>query len=497
YDDHLESPYRMQDPEAFPATTHWLPRVDRRAPEALDRGIAELERLAADGGPFFLWIHLYDPHFPYDAPPEWRRGQPDPYLAELEAVDAELGRLERAIAALGLTDAVLLVTADHGEGLDDHGEDEHGILLYDEVLKVPLIARAPGLLPAGALIDEPARTVDVASTLLEMAGVGERLGAGGSLLAAWRGEAGVPGPWAYAETIKPRMAYSGSPVKVYRTADRKLIWAPRPELYDLVADPGERSNLAAEHPQEVEELAEELEDIVLQTLRWPPGWAESAHLDPEREEALRSLGYLTGDGAGVPEVTAPEEMKTPGFDPKDLVDVVMAGRDVENGFHTRARRKLERFLRTVAPPKEDPSLAPLWSLARQNLGAITLHAGEFRTAAGHLTEALRLEPTNVDAAWELVMVLNLDGRPGEALAAADRSLQVQPRAEKLRFHRAMALLLKGDPEAAREELRALATQARNPDVNQFAVFFAERIGTDEEAQAVAFYRDSWKLEGTR
>jgi arylsulfatase A-like enzyme len=495
FDDSLTSPYEVQDASIFPRERHWLPAVDRRADEAVAHAVAALERLSSGGSRFFLWLHLYDAHFPYDAPRPWSGTQADRYLAEIECMDHELRRFAREIPE----STAVVVTADHGEGLDDHGEDEHGILLYDEAVRVPLLLKGPPV-PAGTVLPDLVRTVDVAPTLLHLAGAPPGFGAGGSLLPVLRGEGPIPGTVAYCETVQPRL-WGGSPVKALRTADRKLVWAPRPELYDVVADPGETRDLAAEREGEVEELADQLEDLVLQTIGIRSGWAEPVAPDDERLEALRALGYAAGGGAGeAPAVTppvartAPEELRREGFDPKDLVDVAMAGRDFENGFHDNARRKLERFLRTVEPPETRPELRPLWSLARQNLGGVALRAGRFDEAAEHLREALRHEPANDAAQWELVMALNLAGRPAEAEREASRIAGASPPAWKVRLQRGLALALAGRPAEATAELDAVAGGAVDAETRRVAAMFRDAVGTAEERTALSAYLRSWNAE---
>jgi arylsulfatase A-like enzyme len=489
FDDSLSSPYEVQDESIFPRARHWLPAVDRRADDAVARASAALDRLVGGDSRFFLWLHLYDAHFPYDAPPPWNRAQPDRYLAEIECMDYELRRFARAVPE----SAAVMVTADHGEGLDDHGEDEHGILLYDEAVRVPLLVRAPPV-PAGTVLSEVVRTVDIAPTLLHLAGAPPAFGAGGSLLPVLRGVGPIPGTVAYCETVQPRL-WGGSPVKALRTADRKLVWAPRPELYDVAADPGERRNLAAEREGEVQELADQLEDLVLQTIALRSGWAEPLVPDGERLEALRALGYVTGGGAtaATPPVarTAPEELRREGHDPKDLVDVAMAGRDFENGFHERAKRKLERFARTVDPPEVRPEVRPLWSLAEQNLGGIALHSGRFDEAAAHLGEALRHEPANEAAQWELVMALNLAGRTADAEREAARIAGASPPAWKVRLHRGLALALAGRDADAKAELGAVAGGAADPETRRVAAMFRDAVGTAEERDALDAYLRSW------
>lgn len=185
-------------------------------------------------------------------------------------------------------------------------------------------------------------------------------------------------------------------------------------------------------------------------------------------------------------------MEVSGFDPKDLVDVAMAGGDVENGFHERARRKLERFVRTADTPQERAEMRPLWSMAQRNLGAVALHAGEFRRAAESLREALRHQPMNEAARWELVMALNLDGRPAEAEREASRLLEEVPGQWRVMLHRGLALALLGRADEARGALTEIAERCPEEESRRLAALVRDAVGTPEEERALAAYRESWR-----
>jgi tetratricopeptide (TPR) repeat protein len=208
--------------------------------------------------------------------------------------------------------------------------------------------------------------------------------------------------------------------------------------------------------------------------------AEKAALDERTREALRGLGYVSAAGPvdeGERGVAA--EMAVDGFDPKDLVDVSMSGRDVQNGFLESAERKALRFMATVDRPEDRPEVAPLWSLALQNLAAVRMERGDFRGTVESYRESLRHEPGNEASRWGLVYALNLHGRPREAEREGARLLRDTPGEWILRFHRAMSLELLGRREDAARELRIIGEESPREDVAHVAGLYLEKMGTSE------------------
>ena len=480
YDASLDSPYRVRNPDRLPAGGTWLPPGERRASAVAARVV---ERMHEEGGErVFLWAHFYDPHFPYDPPRPWiaaLRG--DAYRAEIAYVDRELRGPWRWARAAGW---ITLLVADHGEGLEDHREAEHGIFLYDELVRVPLVVTGEGL-PAGRVLDTQVRTADVASTLLALVGLAP-LGLGESIAEIARDGGEFPaGALAYCETIKPRV-YSGAALKALRTRDAKYVHAPRAEVYDLIADPGERESRASDPRAEVAAWRDRMDRVVEELLAAGPVLATEPRRNDDDLEALRALGYVAGAGSAAPS----DELATDGFDPKDLVDVAMAGRDFENGFLAEADRKLDRFFTSSARPAERPELAPLWSLAWQNRAAIALAREEFDRAADAYRESLSAEPANPEARWGLVFALNLAGRPGEAMAQGERLLRGDPGQPKLRLHYGLALALAGRPEAARRELTRAADGSSDPRLSEVARTYADAIGGEAEAGLLQVYLGS-------
>ena len=278
--------------------------AQRRGDETVARAIDWLDRRG--DGPFFLFVHLYDPHSPYAAPEPWNGRFDDPYDAEIAWTDALIGRLLDALSERGLyREALVLVVSDHGEGLGDHIETEHGLLLYREALQVPLIVKYPGQ-TVGTLRRDVVGLIDVMPTVLDVAGDAGLVLPGRSLR--------LPAPdtprGLYAETFFPKHQYGFSPLRSAIRGNLHFIEAPRSELFDLEADPQERSNLMRTRSAPPSLLA------VLDAVG--TGREVRTEISPEEQEKLASLGYVGGaeiDAAGGP---------LP--DPKDRV------RDVEELF---------------------------------------------------------------------------------------------------------------------------------------------------------------------
>src|SRR5216684_4991725 len=228
--------------------------VERRAGDVVNHALAWLSQLT--NGPFFLWVHLYDAHDPYDPPPSFKaRFASQPYDGEIAYADSAVGKLLAEIRKHGLYDETLIaVMADHGESLGAHGENTHGIFLYDETLHVPLLFKLPASRAAGKRIDARVRLVDVAPTILQEAGLpvpkemqGESLSA--MMMKPVMGSHGVAAVEddrpAYAETDYPHRAFGWSSLRALRTGKYLYVQAPERELYDQGTDPAETRNLAA------------------------------------------------------------------------------------------------------------------------------------------------------------------------------------------------------------------------------------------------------------
>lgn len=289
-----------------PARCSGAPPTRRRAGEVVDEAISWLQR--RDAEPFFAWMHLYDTHRPYDLPADYKDRHSDPYLAAVAYEDSQIARVIEYLEARGLLNSTLIVVAgDHGESLGGHGEESHGIFVYQEALRVPLMVRGPGVSPRH--VTAVARLVDMMPTILDLFGVPTRGLDGVSLAQVGTTRGRDPHLEVYSESMYPRR-FGWAPLRSLRADRYKVIDAPRAELYDLANDPVEERNVLAEHPT--------VAAAMLQRLRsFDSGQEPTAAPRPEVDSALleriASLGYV---GATATETPAPAGGQT---DPKDRI----------------------------------------------------------------------------------------------------------------------------------------------------------------------------------
>jgi arylsulfatase A-like enzyme len=241
-----------------------------------------------DGSPFFLWTHLYDPHRPYDPPEPFRSKHLDPYVGEIAFADAQIGRLLESLDRHRLaTRTIVIVVGDHGESLEEHGERDHGIFVYENVLHVPLIVRAPAVPPGR--VGPVVRLTDVFHTVLDLLGLPASPGDGVSLRTLMMGQSTSADLEAYSESLYPRR-FGWSSLHALRDGRFKLIDAPRRELYDLEQDPFEEHNIYAERRSIGEAMASRLSAIASRASAGSGGSATG--VPPEVRERLRALGYV-------------------------------------------------------------------------------------------------------------------------------------------------------------------------------------------------------------
>ena len=278
------------------------PAFQRRADAVVTDALHWLDGVA--GSPFFLWAHLYDPHRPYDPPEPYRSRYPDPYLGEIAFADQQIGRLLDALRQRQLLPRTLVVVAgDHGESLGDHGERDHGIFVYENVLRVPLIISGPAVDPAR--VSAVVRLVDVMPTVLNLVGLPHPRADGVSLVGMMKGGRDLDLD-VYAESFYPQRL-GWAPLRTLRRGRFKLIDAPRPELYDLVRDPFEERNIHGDEPTVTAALTKRLTHVAGSRVVLPEG----NEVDAELRERLSALGYV-----GATQLPAGRE-KWP--DPKDCI----------------------------------------------------------------------------------------------------------------------------------------------------------------------------------
>ena len=324
------------------------PRRERAGPETVKSLVGWARSRKA--GRLFLFLHLNEPHAPYEPPEPFRsRYAKNPYDGEIAAADAAVGEFLDFLQEEGIYDgALILLVGDHGEGLGDHGEDEHGVFLYREAVRVPLLLKLPGSGAAATTVRAPAGLTDIVPTVADMLGLppGEKL-PGMSLRRLMRPDAPVRD--VYSETLYPRFALGWSDLAALENDRSQYIEAPRPELYDLSADPAERNNLAAGKPPELRRLHAKLASV-------DRPFQGPQEIRAEEVRTLASLGYLSGAG---PAAGGPLP------DPKDHVGILSTFRRL---FELHVE---ERFAEVIpvarAVTEQDPLCFSAWEMWADSL----------------------------------------------------------------------------------------------------------------------------------
>jgi choline-sulfatase len=408
------------------------------------------------GKPFFLWLHLYDAHDPYTPPEPFASRYPDrPYEAEIAYVDSLVGRLRAELEGRGLlASTALAVTADHGEGLGDHREQFHGYFVYDSTVHVPLLLRLPGGELAGRVVDTAVSHVDLVPTLLELAGQPPATGLDGTSLLAIAAAPFDPARATYSESLYPLLHYGWAPLRSLRRAGHKWIEAPRPELYDLVADAGETANVLAGERRVAAELRRELAALRERLETAAPAAAPAADLDEATLAQLAALGYLAGQGGVSPD----DETAVARADPKDRIALHHAVMTAQNaigaGEPAVARRELERIL------GEDAGILD----AHQMLGSLAAEEGGWEEAAASFRRALAIDAEHRASLFGLANAYRRLGRDDEALVGFERLLALQPHDSKAALAAADLLTARGERERAIALLERIAAAAEAPPI---------------------------------
>jgi arylsulfatase A-like enzyme/Tfp pilus assembly protein PilF len=463
YDDDLLDSMKERSPLSF---------VERRAEHVTGAALAWLDQAPKDR-PLLLWVHYFDPHQEYAAPPPFAEKFAErPYDGEIAYVDHWIGELMAGLAKRAAQRPTLsVVVGDHGEGLGEHGEQTHGLFLYDSTLRVPLLMHWPERIPAGAVVTPMASTEEILPTVFELLGVAVPSGVKAkSLLPLLRGER-PPLEAVFLETMLPMNLFGWTPIEGIRTAEHKYVESPKPELYDLRDDPREERNLAG---TAVAPLAALGERLAAQRRAAPEKAAssEAGALDEATRQRMAALGY-----AVVPERSGAAERT----DPRDLVtlfdSLYAAAHRMGERRWDEAAALLDSVLRLH--PRHVGAMINLgevyWRRALEGAtivtGAATQSAAggdsllpvalapnaaaDFASAVEWYERALGVDPSSSPAHFGLGRVHAHRGELDDALARYRRALEIVPDAPEVQNEVAVILIRQGQMEAAVAELERI------------------------------------------
>ena len=391
--------------------------------------------IGQQSSPFFFMLHLYEPHAPYTPPePFASRYREQPYDGEVAQADAITGDFITFLKQSGIYDrAVIILTSDHGEGLWDHGEDQHGILLYREVLQVPLIIKLPKASRAGDSVKAPVQLIDLFPTVARLAGAPSENTKGRDAL----GE--LPARRIYSETFYPRIHLGWSELRSLIDERHHYIQGPRAELYDVVSDPREKNDISANERRVSAAMRTEL-------AAYPAGIQELQNIDPEDAAKLSALGYLGSVHAASGEQALPN--------PRDMLPYLER---IKAGFKLADERRYGEAVSVLrALVKENPGLFDAWD----RLGEVLAEMGEYDEAIQVYREAMgRTQRFSPEMALALGNAYLQDGQPDEAARYADLASKSLPSPAHSLLAR--VALARHDYQTAEREA-TLAIGERNP-----------------------------------
>ena len=425
-------------------------RLERRAEDVIAPTLGWLEAKAQQ--PFFLWVHLFDPHDPYTPPPPFSEEFRDrPYDGEIAYVDASLARLFEKLKGLGLYDrSFIVLMSDHGESLGEHQEMHHGYFVYDATLKIPLILKFPGSRFRGTRLPNKVRCVDIAPTILQQVSIPSPPSfQGESLLAMVAGKrAGVNLP-VYSETYYPKVHFNWSPLFSYQPDDDKYIEAPRSELYDTRKDRQELNNVVQTNQALAGKLKSDLSSFQRRYSASGPQSDAAQQPDPETVARLKSLGYVAFTTS-----SARSEADSSLPDPKDKVRVYnQLNRGIalsRRGMSDKAIEVLNQvaetepnmpivhfllgteyfdkrwYLKAIEEYKETLKHNPDSNVAMFNLARAYLESGQAENAEAGLKYLIEREPEHFGALHYLSLIYARRTRYQEAVEQELKALRIRP-----------------------------------------------------------------------
>lgn len=495
--------------------------VERRAGVVVDRALGWLSQNHTS--PFFLWVHLYDAHDPYDPPPPYKqRYAAQPYDGEIAYADSAVGKLLSTLRTHGLYDnAIIGIMADHGESLGAHGENTHGVFLYDETLHVPLVIKLPADRAAGRRVQTRVGLVDVAPTILREAGVAVPKQMQGEPLQALFGKTGVRSRsgaavedrLAYAETEYPHRAFNWSALRAIRTGKYLYIQAPERELYNQTTDSSETRNLANESKAVADTLAAQLDEFRRKTSQT---LVELAKPDPQQTQKLAALGYVASEASAVHD----EKLLT-GADPKSKIEISNLLHDamfdvedaryeeaipllkrvledapempVANMQYGMAQARLRNYAEALGPLQKAVKLVPDNGMGHYELGLALFETGDWKAAAPEFEAAVAKAPRWTDAHFSLAAVYARIDRVPDAMKELDIALSSDPDHYRANLLRGRILSLQNNPEEALPNLeKAVKVQPTSVEAHLFLADAYAQLG--RQADAKTQHAEAYRLQ---
>jgi choline-sulfatase len=413
--------------------------VERPGDQTAQAASEWLKKAGASPEPLFLWVHLYDPHDPYTPPPPFREAFADrPYDGEIAFADHSLGIVLDRLAQFRRRSPLVAVVGDHGESLGEHEEQTHSLFVYESTLRVPMIMSWPGHLPAGRRVAPLVRAIDLAPTLLDLIGQPPLAGMQGSSLVPVLEERTAAPPSAYAETYFPLFYMSWAPLRSIQDDRWKFIDAPTAELYDLVNDPAERTNLAERERGRAGAMRRALDQLT----GGGAGAMSEQRVDAETAQKLAALGYVGEANRGL---TVQESVRA---DPKQMVGVFNRLRDAN------AAAQQGDFARAEAVALEVLSRDPQNGFATLVLANAEMEQSRYRQAIAHYRRYADLVQTSAEAHHRIAICFTRLGEQRRALEEEEAALAIDPRYADARLLRGGLLAEAGKLDDAIRELQA-------------------------------------------
>jgi len=426
-----------------------LDSVQRRGDEVLAEACKWLEKNSQDK--FFAWIHLYDPHTPYNPPEPYKTQYSGRrfglYDGEIAYVDLLMGDFRSFMEEKSLMEKTLIIfTSDHGESLGEHKENAHGFFIYDSDIRVPLIIRFPEKKLQGNIIPSQVRSIDIMPTILNMLGEKSPESVQGeSILSLILGKQGGEAFSAYSETYWPRYHYGWSELKSLRKGQYKFIDAPKPELYDILEDPGELNNLVNKKATLGHEMKRELEALMDRYSAEGIEEAGPKKIDNDSLVKLQALGYIGSFRA------SSKQKGEKLADPKDRIELYNEIKVAQFLVTEEKMDQAEKKIKDVL--NKDPSVLE----ARYILGNIYSKQKKYDEAIEEYKKALEVDPEYYDSIFGIALAYKKSGKDDEAIVGFKRLIDIDPKDTKPLLHLGDIYEEQGELDEAMRYLKSAVT----------------------------------------